>query len=173
MSFTQNTETIANQVTQQPVVVQQEPIQISDIRSRDEPQNVPGNGNAGGNQTGNDQTGNESNGTTNQGGNGNSNNGNENNGESGNTGGTSGNGSGSGTGNGGTGSGGDVSQDECVNQYPLPPSSLPTGSAPDVDETHFGVNLEFTPVVDVVINKPKLRLANFANGSFSRKCYRQ
>lgn len=65
-----------------------------------------------------------------------------------------------------------VSQDECTNQFPLPPSSLPQGTAPNVDETHFGINLEFTPVVDIVINKPKLRLANFANGSFSTKCYR-
>lgn len=66
-----------------------------------------------------------------------------------------------------------ISQDECTNQFPLPPSSLPTGSAPNVDETHFGVNLEFTPVIDIVVNKPKLRLANFANGNFSTKCYRQ
>jgi hypothetical protein len=66
-----------------------------------------------------------------------------------------------------------VSQDECINQYPLPPSSVPTGDAPDVDENHVGVNLEFTPVIDVVFNKPKLRLANFANGKFSTKCYRQ
>ena len=65
-----------------------------------------------------------------------------------------------------------VSQDECTNQFPLPPSSLPPGNAPNVDETHFGINLEFTPVVDIVINKPKLRLANFANGNFSTKCYR-
>jgi hypothetical protein len=65
-----------------------------------------------------------------------------------------------------------VSQDECTNQFPLPPSSLPQGNAPNVDETHVGINLEFTPVVDIVINKPKLRLANFANGNFSTKCYR-
>lgn len=67
----------------------------------------------------------------------------------------------------------EVSQDECINQYPLPPSTVPTGDAPDVDENHVGINLEFTPVVDVVFNKPKLRLSNFANGKFSTKCYRQ
>jgi len=97
-------------------------------------------------------------------------------GESGNSGnGNSGSGngnSGSGNGNSGSGTTGGVSQDECTNQYPLPPSSLPTNNVPTVDETHIGVNLEFTPVVEIVINKPKIRLGNFANGSFSTKCYR-
>ena len=83
------------------------------------------------------------------------------------------NGNGNGNSGGNSGSGDTVSQDECTNQFPLPPSSLPTNAVPNTDETHIGVNLEFTPVIDIVVNKPKIRLGNFANGSFSTKCYRQ
>lgn len=65
----------------------------------------------------------------------------------------------------------EVSQEDCINQYPLPPSP-PTVIPPPIDETFVGVNLEFTPVVDVFFNKPKIRLSNYANGAVSRKCYR-
>lgn len=65
----------------------------------------------------------------------------------------------------------ELSQDECTNQYPLLPA-LVEPIIPIPDETHIGVTLEIAPVVDLYVNKPKIRVANYACGPPSRKCYR-
>lgn len=132
-------------------IPQQQQQYTPDVRPRDPIQNNNQDDN-GTNGNGNGDSGNNSSGNGNSNNNGEGNNGGGNNGDSGND--------------------GDVSQDDCINHFPIPPPTIPTQIPPNVDETHFGMNLEFTPVVDIVINKPKLRLANFANGNFSRKCYR-